>query len=208
VTDSKGTFTFRGIKPPDAKATLKVRSTQLLNSGFDLPAQAGQSVQVRSQQLRNYNPNACPEKDKLLALYSSAKIIRQMYLMAQNDYQKLSTAIEDKFQKKSSGRAMARATSQSQLYFDFSAKLPDRQLLCSKTAAGACTFTDLRSIVRRMRAAGMHVRRESLLFNRQMRLKNFRSEAESTKRIRRIRQIHARAESHMSKLARSTFECP
>jgi hypothetical protein len=206
VTDKNGSFKFVGINPPDASATLKVRSTQLVNSGMDIPAKAGQALEIRLAQVRNYNPNNCPESDKLLALYTSALQIREIYLLAVQDQGKLQTGLKDKEDRKLSGRALRRATYQAQLYFDLSATLPDRQLLCTNPP-GVCPKQDLRPIIRRMKNSAQHVRMEGLLFNRQMRQNRLRSAAESDKRIRSIRKSDSRAMSNIAKLARSTFEC-
>jgi hypothetical protein len=206
ITDKSGAFSFMGINSPDSGVTLRVRSTQLTNGGMDIPAKPGQAVEIQSQQLRNYNPANCPEQDKLLALYTAARNIRIIYLLAVKDQKQLSAGLKDNTEHKATGRALARMTSKARLYFELSSQLPDRQLLCVNPPA-SCRAVDLRETIRRMKASTRHVRLESLLFNRQMRLKNLRSNAESTKRINRIRQSEARALSHISKLARSTFDC-
>jgi hypothetical protein len=206
VTDKSGSFKFMGVNPANTNAVLKVRSTQMENSGMDIPARAGVALEVRPQSLRNYNPNRCPESDKLLALYRAARKIRRIYLIAVEDQKQLKTGFSEKTDRYTSGRALRRLTYHAQLYFDLSATLPDRQLLCQKPPT-SCSKVDLRKNVRRMKSAALQVRMEGLLINRQLRLKTLRTVAQSEKRIKQIRSSDQRARAHIAKLARSTFEC-
>jgi hypothetical protein len=206
LTDKQGFYSFVGIEPPQMKMTVKIRSTQLLNGGYDIPTQAGIFVEVRPSTLAIYNPRKCPEQDKLSALYTAALNLRFMYRSALADHKKLLPKLTSGEAKRETGRAMNRTKYHSSFYLDLSALLPDRQLTCASSAQ-SCTTVDLRDVVRKMKFSATQVRRESLLFNRQLRQKKLRPERESTTIMRKIRSKSDRLQSLIARLPRSTNSC-
>lgn len=206
LTDKQGFYSFIGIEPPKLRMTIKIRSTQLVNGGYDIPTQAGVFVEVRPSALAQHNPQRCPEKDKLSALYTAALNLRFMYRSARADHKKLLPKLTSGPAKRETGRAMNRTLYHSSFYLDLSALLPDRELSCA-SATPSCTTVDLRDVVRKMKVSATHVRRESLLFNRQLRQKKLRSEKESDKIMRKIRSKAARLQSLIARLPRKTNSC-
>jgi hypothetical protein len=206
LTDKNGFYSFLGIEPPGMKMTVKIRSTQLENGGYDIPTQAGIFVGVRPSKLADYNPMKCSETDKLSALYNAAIHLRFMYRSAHTDHKKLLPALTAGESKRETGRAMNRTLYHASFYLDLSALLPDRQLACASSVA-SCNRLDLRDAVRRMRFSAIQVRRESLLFNRKIRQEKLRSEPESNKIMKSIRSRSDRLQSLISQLPRQSFSC-
>jgi hypothetical protein len=206
LTDKQGFFSFIGIEPPKLKMTIKIRSTQLVNGGYDIPTQAGVFVEVRPSALAQYNPRKCPEKDKLSALYTAALNLRFMYRSALTDHKKLLPKLISGDAKRETGRAIRRTKYHSSFYLDLSALLPDRELSCPGSTP-SCTTIDLRDVVRKMKFSATQVRRESLLFNRQLRQKKVRPEKESNKIMQNIRRKALRLQSLIAQLPRRTNSC-
>jgi hypothetical protein len=206
ITDKDGAWRIRGVTPPKSVVTIKIRSTQLENSGFDIPAQAGTSVNIQSARTRDYNPEKCPEKDHLSALYNAARRIRFIYRLAATDQAVLVDKMRSAGAKQASGRALSRAFFHASLYFELSAQLPDRQLLCGQARA-QCSPSDLRQVRRQMRQSLTQLRYESLLFNRRLRQEGFRKESASKTRICTIRSSFRRALGLIKRLPDATFEC-
>gem|GEM_PF-6871008 len=206
LTDKQGFYSFIGVEPPKAKITIKIRSTQLDKGGYDIPSQAGIFVEVRPRTLAIYNPQKCPENDKLSALYTAALHLRFMYRSALSDHKLLLPKLTSGEAKRETGRAINRTKYHSSFYLDLSAMLPDRQLKCAKKSI-SCSELDLRDIVRKMRFSATQVRRESLLFNRQLRQKQLRPEKQSNTIMKKIRDRSQRLQSLISKLPRSTHSC-
>jgi hypothetical protein len=185
---------------------MKIRATVLENSGFDIPVRAGTWMSIRNARTRNYNPLKCPEKDHLQSLYYAAMRIRFIYKLAAIDQAELASKILSAEEKQVSGRALARALFHAQLYFELSAQLPDRELLCTlKTKT--CATLDFRRHLRQMRQSATYLRFESLLFNRRLRMQGFRTEKLSKSRIRAVRGSYKRVIAHINKLPQKSFEC-
>ena len=206
LSDKQGFYSFIGVDPPKVKVTIKIRSTQLEKGGYDIPSQAGIFVEVRPRALAMYNPQKCPENDKLSALYTAALHLRFMYRSALNDHKLLLQKLTSGEAKRETGRAINRTKYHSSFYLDLSAMLPDRQLRCTQKTA-SCSEVDLRDVVRKMRFSATQVRRESLLFNRQLRQKQLRPEKQSNTTMKKIRDRSQRLQSLISKLPRSTNSC-
>jgi hypothetical protein len=204
LTDKNGLFAFFDV-PPGAPVILKIRATQLIDSGFDITANTGTFYELKAQALRNYNPRACPEKDRLRNLYVSALRIRDTYRLAIKDHRKLRLESK-KTNKLTSERSLRRAYYPAQRYLLLSSLLPDRELRC-RAPVPSCTRVDLRTIVRTMKMSARYLRLESLLLNRRLRFENLRSEKESNRLVRRIRRNDSRAMSLIKQLATSTYEC-
>jgi hypothetical protein len=188
LTDKNGFYSFTGIEPAKIKMTIKIRSTQLENGGNDIPTQAGIFVEVRPSKLALYNPKRCPERDKLADLYNAALHLRFMHRSALTDHKILSAKLTSSESKRETARAINRTRYHSSFYLDLSAMLPDRQLTCAKTVS-SCSAVNLRDIVRKMRFSAIQVRRESLLFNRQLRQKQLRPDKQSLKIMVTTQQV-------------------
>ncbi len=206
LTDKNGFYSFVGIEPPKINFTVKIRSTQLDKGGYDIPTQAGVFVEIRPTKLADYNPRRCPERDKLADLYHAALHLRFMYRSALTDHKILLPKLTSGESKRETGRAINRTRYHSSFYLGLSAMLPDRQLTCAKSIL-SCSAVDLRDIVRKMRFAAIQVRRESLLFNRQLRQKQLRPDKQSLKIMKQIRDRSNRLQSLISKLPRDTSSC-
>jgi hypothetical protein len=204
LTDKNGLFSFLDV-PSGSSFTLKIRATQMVDSGFDVAVTAGKFYLLRAQGLRNYNPRSCPEKDRLRNLYVAALRVRDTFRLAVADQRTLRLKSK-KPNKQLSERALNRARYHARRYLDLSALLPDRELQCRSSVSG-CTRLDLRRMIRNMKVSARHLRMESLLFNRRLRFEGIRSQKESDKRIRRVRKNDWRAMSLIKQLAKSTFEC-
>jgi hypothetical protein len=183
-----------------------VRSTQLVNGGFDIPTETGTYIEAKTNEVYQYNPSRCPEEDKLMPLYNAALHIRFIWRLALEDHRRLLPALMTPDSRRHVGRAIRRTLYHAQHYMDVSALMPDRQLLCGSKAPG-CVPVDLKAGVRLMRLIVQETRRESALFNRQLRQKGLRSEKQSIKVIKTIRQRSERAWTAIKKLARSTYSC-
>jgi len=153
-----------------------------------------------------YNPQKCPESDKLAALYTAALHLRFMYRSALTDHKLLLPKLMSGEAKREVGRAITRTGYHSSYYLDMSAMLPDRQLQCAKKSP-MCRGIDLREIVRRMRFSATQVRRESLLFNGQLRQKQLRPEKQSISIMKQTRSRSQRLQSLITKLPRKTMSC-
>jgi hypothetical protein len=206
LTDKQGFYSVVGVDSPKMNLVLKIRSTQLVNGGYDIPVQAGVFVEVRPPKLAVHNPNRCPEKDKLQALYTAAINLRYMYRSARKDHLLLLSKLPSGDAKGETGRAMNRTRYHGSTYLNLSALLPDRQLLCSRKTP-RCRALDLRDVVRKMKFAALQVRRESLLSNRLLRQEQLRPEKDSVKIMVAIRKKSARLKSLISKLPRDTHSC-
>jgi alpha-tubulin suppressor-like RCC1 family protein len=206
ISDKNGSWRIRNVTPPKSRVMMKIRATALENSGFDIPADAGTYVSIRNAQMRNYNPLQCSERDHLTSLYYAAMRIRFIYKVAAEDQALLATKMLSAKEKQMSGRALARALFHARLYFELSAQLPDRELVCTEKVA-SCAALDYRRQLRQMRQSARYLRYESLLFNRRLRMQGFRSEKLSDARIRAVRGSYRRAIAHINKLPTASFEC-
>ena len=206
MSDQNGAWQMQGITPPKSSVLMKIRATMLENSGFDIPAQAGTWLSIRNARTRNYNPLKCAEKDHLSSLYYAAMRIRFIYKLAAKDQAELATKIMSAEEKQMSGRALSRALFHATLYFELSAQLPDRELLCT-TKETTCATMDFRRQLRQMRQSATYLRLESLLFNRRLRMQGFRSEKLSNSRIRAVRGSYRRVIALIKKLPQKSFDC-
>jgi hypothetical protein len=201
-----GSWNLSDIEKASSNVVLKIRSTQLVNSGVDIPASLVTTLQIRDLQSREYNPNRCAEKDHLLNLYNAALRVRSLWLASYDDHRFLSSSEANTSNRQTSGRALRRAQYHAQTYFELSTLLPDRQLFCSSSQR-ACPPVSYNRIIRTMRQSTTHLRHESLLFNRRLRFLGARSEAASERRIRSIRSSSKRLIALIQKLPRSSFNC-
>lgn len=201
-----GNWTLPDIEKAGSDVALKIRSTQLVNSGIDIPAALGTTLQIRDLRTRDYNPDKCAENDHLLNLYNAALRVRALWLASASDHQSLSSSQAKASSGQESGRALRRAQYHAQTYFELSALLPDRELACSSSQR-QCPSVSLTRIIRAMRQSATHLRHESLLFNRKLRLSGARSEAESERRIKSIRSSTKRLAALLQKLPNGTFDC-
>jgi hypothetical protein len=206
LTDKMGFFSFSLQSSEKRNVTVKVRSTQLANGGFDIPTQTGTYIEARTNEVYQYNPQRCPESDKLMPLYNAALHIRYIWRLALADHKRLLPALQTPDSRRQIGRAIRRTQYHAQHYMDISALMPDRQLLCS-TKIPQCVPLDLMPGVRLMRQIVQETRRESALFNRQLRQKGRRSDKQSVQVIKTIRNRSERAWAAIKKLARTTYSC-
>jgi hypothetical protein len=206
LTDKDGFFSFFGVDPNQSKVTIMIRSSRLVNGGYDIPARTGLFTQVHPNRVANLNQNGCKERDKLKALYSSATSMRYIYRLANRDHLKFKSKIAGANSSRETGRAISRLFYHASFYLELSSMLPDLQILCPK-AKLQCNRVDLREIVRKMKFSAVNARRESLLFNRKLRLSGIRSENESKKIIALIRAKFGRLRAGILKLPRVNYSC-
>jgi hypothetical protein len=206
VSDKNGFFSLTGVEPPGVKVTLKIRSTLLIDGGYDVPSRAGLFVQVKVPRLANYNPARCPQKDKILPLYNAANNLRFMYRSAMRDQKILGTYSLKNVDINPREGARRRSLYHGSFYMDLSAMLPDRQLVCAKATKG-CVKVDLKDVLRKLKFSVYHVRRESLLFNRALRTEKLRPEKRSSNIVRTIRAKSDSLARSLGGLPRHTFDC-
>jgi hypothetical protein len=206
VSDKNGFFSLVGVEPRGVKVTLKVRSTLLPKGGFDIPSRAGLFSQIRPNELANYNPRRCKEVDKILPIYNAANNLRFMYRSAVKDQKILSIKNTKTENQVPRGRALKRTYYHGSFYMDLSARLPDRQVVCSSQTTN-CVRVDLTDILRRLKSTVYHVRRESLLFNRALRTQSMRQEKDSVAVVRKIRNKSDSLTRAIVKLPRYTYQC-
>jgi len=201
-----GTWVMPELQDSGANLLLKIRSTQLFNSGVDIPVSIGTTSQVKNLKVRDYNPDKCKEDDHLLNLYNAALRVRALWLASASDHKILITSKVQAAGAQDSGRALRRAHYHAQTFLELSALIPDRQLTCS-SAQRTCPSVSYNMIVRAMKQSATHLRHESLLFNRKLRLAGSRSEAASKQRIQNIRSGTRRLSALLQKLPVSSFDC-
>ncbi len=206
ISDKNGFFSLTGIEPPGIAVNLKIRSTLLVNGGYDIPSRAGLFVQVKVPQLANYNAGRCNEKDKILPIYNAAKNLRFMYTSAMRDQKILTHSNATNKAVNPREKARARALYHGSFYMGLSSMIPDRQLICAKATNG-CVKVDLKDILRRLKFSVYQLRRESLLFNQALRKEGLRADKPSKSIVRRIRAKSDSLARNLIQLPKDTFRC-
>ena len=207
VTDKAGNGSIPGVAQANSTVILNFRSSQLENSGFDLPAKDGASLSIAAARKRDYNPQRCPEVDQLMNLYEAGVRIRKLYLMAQSDSKLLANSLASKRDNKDAYSAFERVRFHTQAYYNLSALMPDRELTCS-TPQPACSAINLRATRRSMAQFATFLRLDNLFLNRHLRIEGSRNVASSKKRVKQIRSVHERIIARIRKLPRVSFTCP
>jgi hypothetical protein len=206
ISDKNGFFSLTGIEPPGIEVNLRIRSTRLVDGGYDIPSRAGLFVQVKVPQLANYNSARCNEKDKILPIYNAAKNLRFMYTSAMRDQKILTSSNATNKAVNPREKARRRALYHGSFYMGLSSMIPDRQLICAKATKG-CVKVDLKDILRRLKFSVYQLRRESLLFNQALRKEGLRADKPSKSIVRRIRAKSDSLARNLSQLPKDTFRC-
>ena len=193
-TDKDGIFTIKGATPGTSYKLLieHPNATFYLN---DLHARAGEYREILGE-VREHNPRACSENDISNSLFSAAS-------QAVTLYRRIGK-LTDKTTR-GAIRIKERSTDQLNNYFSSSASVPGIILSCGEIVG--CETRTLHEIKKVLLKQLNHLRHESLLVLRRLRISGSQNTRSLMRNTRNIKREHSQASTSVRALPTTTNIC-